>query len=221
MEPRRPIITTSHAAVCALCGRRLLPGERPLELVERGEPRTVCELCADRASALGWQPPGQATLAAPQPRASRPRLRLPTVRRPAPRRRPSIEAPQPPPPATVNGSTPPLEEPPTAERPLPGVEAAIAVFNQTEGLARLVSVARSLGEPTVTVTPLDHRGQRFGITAVWELCWYRYAVDLAGGELAAHLLDTGSEPTELAPEELVGNCQLDPRRGLILQSGTG
>jgi len=114
---------------------------------------------------------------------------------------------------------PPAEELPTEERALPAAEAALALFNQSEGVARLKAVARSLGEPVITLFPLAGADGAFGLTAAWEICWYRYRIDLAAGSLEAELLAWGEDPEQLPAAELVGNCRLDPRRGVVLAGG--
>lgn len=46
---------------CAVCGRGLLPGERPATYVTReGSEALVCELCKPRAEAAGWMRPEEA-----------------------------------------------------------------------------------------------------------------------------------------------------------------
>jgi len=46
---------------CQVCGRRLLPGERPTSYVTRdGAQAVVCELCKPRAEAAGWLLPEEA-----------------------------------------------------------------------------------------------------------------------------------------------------------------
>lgn len=43
---------------CDVCGRTLLRGERAHPYLERGDRRTVCELCTTRAEHEGWLPEG-------------------------------------------------------------------------------------------------------------------------------------------------------------------
>jgi hypothetical protein len=43
---------------CDVCGRTLLRGERAHPYLERGDQRTVCELCTARAENEGWLPEG-------------------------------------------------------------------------------------------------------------------------------------------------------------------
>src|ERR1700722_14122945 len=50
----RTIVTFHPDVACDLCGRRLLRGERPDVFLSGGQRRTVCELCAPRATHEGW-----------------------------------------------------------------------------------------------------------------------------------------------------------------------
>ena len=50
----RMIVTSQPDVACDVCGRRLLRGEQPDVFLASGRRRTVCELCAPRASAEGW-----------------------------------------------------------------------------------------------------------------------------------------------------------------------
>jgi hypothetical protein len=50
----RMIVTSQPDVPCDVCGRRLLRGERPDVFLAGGRRRTVCELCAPRASDEGW-----------------------------------------------------------------------------------------------------------------------------------------------------------------------
>ncbi len=66
---------------------------------------------------------------------------------------------------------------------------ALDVFNAGEHPRRVAGVARSLGAPSVSVRPLAESGGAIAIVVAWELCWYRYEVDLsdeaAGASVAA------------------------------------
>ena len=52
---------TATESSCQVCGRGLLPGERPTRYLTRdGAEATVCELCRPRAEAAGWLLPEEA-----------------------------------------------------------------------------------------------------------------------------------------------------------------
>jgi len=48
------IVTSQPDVPCDVCGRRLLRGEQPDVFLASGRRRTVCELCAPRATHEGW-----------------------------------------------------------------------------------------------------------------------------------------------------------------------
>jgi len=50
----RMIVTSQPDVACDVCERRLLRGEQPDVFLAGGRRRTVCELCAPRASHEGW-----------------------------------------------------------------------------------------------------------------------------------------------------------------------
>jgi len=50
----RMIVTSQPDIACDVCGRRLLRGEQPDVFLAGGQRRTVCELCAPRATHEGW-----------------------------------------------------------------------------------------------------------------------------------------------------------------------
>lgn len=74
---------------------------------------------------------------------------------------------------------------------------AIEVFNAGEHPRRVAGVARSLGAPEVTVRVLEDSGSKVAIVVAWELCWYRYEVDLGDEAAGAMLVAQGMELEEL------------------------
>ncbi len=108
----------------------------------------------------------------------------------------------------------PAVEAPEAERADAGVSRALAVFNAGEHPRRVAGVTRSLGAPSVRATPLT--GATVAIVVAWELCWYRYEVDLGDEAQGARLAAEGMELGELTPEELLANAAADERGELAL-----
>src|SRR5262249_30898848 len=53
------------------------------------------------------------------------------------------------------------------------VEAA-ALFNSSDGLRTIEGIARSLGEPRVSVVALSGPNPDVVLTFVWEISWYQY-----------------------------------------------
>ncbi len=89
------------------------------------------------------------------------------------------------------------------------VDLAIDVFNLSEYPRRLAGVARSLGAPVVNVRSAEHLESVVLVVVAWELCWYRYEVDLSEATATTRLLAQGTELEELTREERVGNAVAD------------
>ena len=114
-------------------------------------------------------------------------------------------------------------EPELARRPMPeglekpdlavavppgrdGAEHAIEVFNASEHPRRVSGVARSLGAPSVNVRPDPDVEDLLSIVIAWELCWYRYEVQLYDGDAAVRVIAHGTELGELADEDRLVNA---------------
>lgn len=95
-------------------------------------------------------------------------------------------------------------------------ETALSHFNASEAAARVAGIARSLGEPEVTVRALDLDAQRVSIVVAWELCWYRYEVDMGAEAPLVTLSGDGMELDELPAEDRAGNARADERGELSL-----
>jgi hypothetical protein len=95
-----------------------------------------------------------------------------------------------------------------------GVERALEVFNAGEHPRRLAGVARALGAPTVRATRLE--SANVAVVVAWELCWYRYEIDLADEAQGAWLAAEGMELAELPGEDRVANAVADERGELSL-----
>ena len=96
------------------------------------------------------------------------------------------------------------------------VERALDVFNASEYPRRVAGVARSLGAPEVSVRSAEHLSSVVRIVVAWELCWYRYEVDLSDGLAEVRVLDQGTELSELAREERLANALADDAGALTL-----
>jgi hypothetical protein len=233
----RTIVTSQPEVACAVCARRLLRGEHSEIFLAGGRRCNVCELCAPRAIHEGWKrevehdPLSHAPL---RPRRGRSLIgRLLKAPGPADGAGDARFLPG----ERDHGGAEPydfLGGAPDGGRssgrsaasparratpaPAPGREAlelAIDIFNRGEYPRRLAGVARSLGVPEVSIHQADPRSSVVGIVVAWELCWYRYAVDLEG-EAEARTLAQGTALEELAPEERVANGVIDERGALSL-----
>jgi hypothetical protein len=94
------------------------------------------------------------------------------------------------------------------------VARALEVFNAGEQPRRVAGVARSLGAPAVTVRPLEESGGTVAIVIAWELCWYRYEVDLGDEAAGSQLVAQGMELDELPDEDRLANAAADERGAL-------
>ncbi|MBV9716077.1 MAG: hypothetical protein JOZ64_11930 [Solirubrobacterales bacterium] len=91
------------------------------------------------------------------------------------------------------------------------IAVAIEIFNRSEHQRAAAGVARSLGPPAVSVRPAAVRPSLVNVVLAWELCWYRYAIDLADAAPSVRLDAQGYELSELAAEERQANALYDER----------
>jgi len=256
----RSIVTSQPDVACDVCERRLLRGEQPDVFLADGQRRTVCELCAPRATHEGWlREADPHSVSLPPSRARRGRnlfdrlrqLREPIEDRPAPEPTAGSSAGAAPAIGVYALRTDALSEEPydfldglpgVAEGLLPGpaengsgarspdgwvgqpvltggdlkVEQALEMFNAGEHPRRVAGVARSLGAPGVSVRPVDEAGSVVAIVVAWELCWYRYEVDLGDEAAGARVVAQGTELGELAEEDQLANGAADELGALSL-----
>jgi hypothetical protein len=95
------------------------------------------------------------------------------------------------------------------------IERALEVFNAGEHPRRVAGVARSLGKPGVTVRPAAGSGSVIVIVVAWELCWYRYEVDLGDEAAGALVTAQGMELSELAEEDRLVNATAGEHGALL------
>jgi hypothetical protein len=229
------VSTADVPTACDVCGRTLLRGEHAHSYLDGGTRRDVCELCTSRALQEGWIREGTV----PEyddggSSADRRRSLLGRLRR---RREPSDPAPEVAEPydtenhrrtAPATPATPPRPSPrirePRHVRAIPSsaqhkVSYAIEAFNASEHPRTLAGVARSLGPPIVTVRPVADRPSLVDIVAAWELCWYRYEIDLADEDhTGVRVAAQGDELSELDDTELSANAVCDERGALVLDA---
>jgi hypothetical protein len=98
------------------------------------------------------------------------------------------------------------------------IASTVDLFNYSEHPRTVAGVARSLGAPTVSVAESLARSSMMHVVVSWELCWYRYEVDLGEERPTVRVADQGYELDELSPEELVANAAADDRGALLLSS---
>ncbi|HEV3045729.1 MAG TPA: hypothetical protein VGY13_00070 [Solirubrobacteraceae bacterium] len=93
---------------------------------------------------------------------------------------------------------------------------ALEVFNASPFPRRVAGVIRSLGAPLVNVRSAEHLASVVRIVVAWELCWYRYEVDLSELEAVAEVIAQGSELAELPREDRVPNASAADGGSLVL-----
>jgi hypothetical protein len=188
--------TAAAVLTCAICERTLLVGERPIRYAPdgRGEFVDVCSLCQDLAAEQGWVKEGSPT--------------TPTVAEERPRRRLSLGAifdPR----RTVPEETPLAPEPilrRLSERERAMVEAA-ELFNASPYRRTVGGIAKSLGEPHVSVVPLSGVNTEVVVTVAWDISWYQYRV-LFDSAQPVRLAERGHEVRELEPSFREWNARI-------------
>ncbi|TMK99618.1 MAG: hypothetical protein E6G34_03570 [Actinobacteria bacterium] len=217
----RTIVTSQPDVACDVCERRLLRGEQPELFLAAGQPRTVCDLCVPRAVHNGWLRESEQPLpapAAPRPRRGRSLFeRLRAAARPGEEVRPAraeaahgtaelepydfLSAGE----ATDAAGTAADEQ--GAEEPNV-TRLAVELFNAGEHPRRIAGLMRSLGDPTVSVLPVDGVDGLVSVVVAWELCWYRYRIDVDDPGAGIEVVQ-GTELAELSREECVANAVAD------------
>lgn len=237
MATRDIRVSTTHTT-CDVCGRNLLRGEHAERYIAGGERYWVCDLCVARALQDGWvregtmppHEPGEEDREGRRSLLRGLRARLGGLRNDDPwfdaeddrdfgypvykaeRERPAapLRAPE------------PSREPrhvhavPTSREQK--VSSAVRAFNGSEHTRTIAGVARSLGPPTVTVRPSELETSVVRVVAAWELCWYRYEIDLADELPNVRVAAQGAELDELEPTELETNASADEDGALALRT---
>jgi hypothetical protein len=235
----RTIVTSQPDVACDVCERRLLRGEQPDVFVAAGRRLVVCELCAPRAAHEGWMRESDSpAISLPPTRPRRGRSLLDRLR-PAPRedalaartrRRASAAAASDGLPFDVeageagaaaedrDGFVLDAEAEPVPAAPASYPEQALAAFNASEFPRRVAGVARSLGPPEVSVRSAEHLASVVVVVVAWELCWYRYEVDLSDGIASTRVLEQGTELSELPHDDRLANAQAGADGTLLLSA---
>jgi hypothetical protein len=231
----RDIRTSTAYAACDVCGRTLLRGERAETYLHGGERHSVCELCKSRALHEGWVKEGTVpSYGDGDSRSDRRRSLLSRLR--ARRDALSVDADdgdapeqrrEPPAPRPVRAGSPRIalpsrrreRDPDRVREPRhvravptsPGQKTASAIdlFNGSEHTRTVAGVARSLGLPEVAVLPSSASPSLVNLTVSWELCWYRYEIDLSEEVPSVRVAGQGYELDELNADERRPNAVSD------------
>jgi hypothetical protein len=196
------ITRQAQARACAICERTLLMGERATRFSPDGgsEFVDVCPLCVDTALEHGWIKEGAPTT----PTVAEGRRR---------RRRPLL---------SLLGGRPRSGEPVVSEpilRRLSDEELAVVeaadVFNGSPYRRTVEGIAKSLGEPRVSIVGLSGVIQELVITVAWDISWYQYRVSLDSPQ-PVRLEQRGHDPDEeLEPSFTDWNAHLDETGRII------
>jgi hypothetical protein len=213
---------------CAVCGRTLLQGETPEVYLVNGARRDVCELCTVRANHQGWIRESAGPQLGHRPREDRrpllERLRARRERRAARDVAPASEAEAAVPEHELAEALPEVPREPRHVHAVPTSDdlkssRALELFNASEHPRTVAGVARSLGAPEVSVRPSGAEASQVEVVVAWELCWYRYEVDLAAeGTTGVRLSGQGYELGELDPHDRAANGAADDH-GLLALAG--
>ena len=197
---------------CQVCGRRLLPGERPtLYLTRDGAEASVCELCRPRAEAAGWLLPHEAEArggVGRERRRSRGQMlggllsRLPASvngeSQPEPAAGEEREV------ARTRGRRPAHPRPapePRIERAAPSTDGGTSVadallsFNASNHRRTVAGLTRTLGPPRATALAVQASNGKPGarLTVAWELTWYQWEV--SAGPQGTEVRESGKGET--------------------------
>lgn len=199
---------------CDVCGRTLLIGERAEPFLGGGERRAVCDLCVARALHQGWVREGAAPTdpqEAGRSSAGRSlvaRLHAQRALRSSPPSADTGERDPSPPPGTQSREWAPkprhVHAVPLSDEQK--IALAVELFNRCEHRRTISGVSRSLGLPDVSVRPVSPGASLMRLVVAWELCWYRYEVDLSDDHLTVRLGDQGYELDELNEAERIPNA---------------
>jgi hypothetical protein len=96
------------------------------------------------------------------------------------------------------------------------ISSAVDLFNASEHPRTVAGIGRSLGLPEVSVLPATGATSAVWVVIAWELCWYRYEVDLSDEVPSVRVSGQGYELDELGPEERQPNAIADDRGMLSL-----
>jgi hypothetical protein len=189
------ITRVSVERACSICERTLLMGERSVRFSPNGgeDYVDVCPLCQDTAIENGWIKEGSPTTPTIPTERRRTRFSLSGLLGLGPR---SAGAPV--------AAEPILRR--LSEPELAIVEAA-DLFNASQYRRTIGGIAKSLGEPRVSIVPLSGVNPDVVVTVAWEISWYQYRVTPDSGQ-PVRLAERGHDPDELEGTFVEWNAHL-------------
>ena len=193
--------------VCAVCERTLLMGEQTLRYSPDGhEFVDVCTLCSEIALDHGWVREGHAVSPALQqvPRRRRQKTLWQALLG-----------------AREEEAEPVVSEPilrRLSDEELTLVEAA-DLFNQSDFRRTVAGVAKSLGEPKVSIVPLPGVNAETVLTFAWDITWYQYRVTPDAAQ-PVRIADRGHDVAEIEPAYAHWNARFDESDRLVPELAT-
>ena len=185
---------------CAICERTLLVGERSVRYSPNGEDFVdVCPLCVEIAVDHGWLKEGSPTTPVV---ADRRRKRLGALGSLFESRKQPVDR---------------VVDEPILRRlsePEKAMVEASELFNASAFRRTVAGIAKSLGEPRVSVVPLSGPNAEVVITVAWDISWYQYRVTPESGQ-PVRLAERGHEPRELEVMFTSWNAKLTPDGRLV------
>ena len=187
---------------CAVCERTLLMGEHMLRFSPDGhEFVDVCPLCSETALDHGWVREGHAVSRALQqhPRRRRQKTLWQTLLG-----------------ARDEEAEPVLTDPilrRLSDDELALVEAA-DLFNQSTFRRTVAGVAKSLGQPRVSIVPLPGVNAETVLTFAWDITWYQYRVTPEAAQ-PVRIADRGHDTAEVEETFAHWNASFDDSDRLV------
>jgi hypothetical protein len=196
-------VTKSNVTrVCAICERTLLMGEHTVRFSPDGhEFVDVCPLCSEVALDHGWVREGHAVSPALQQHTRR-------------RRQKTLWQ-------SLLGAREEQAEPVVTEpvlRRLSNEELAFVeaadLFNQSSFRHTVAGVARSLGQPKVSIVPLPGVNAETVLTFAWDITWYQYRVTPDAAQ-PVRIADRGHDIAEVEDTYAQWNARFDESDRLV------
>jgi len=180
------VIKTTATRTCVICERTLLQGEHALRYSPDGTSFVdVCPLCTEAALDHGWVREGVSI--------------SPMLQQPVRRRRQRSLWQQ------LLGAREEEPEPVVSDpilRRLGDDEIALVeaaeLFNATQFRRTIAGVARALGDPQASITPLSGVHSEMVLTFAWDISWYQYRVSLESSQ-PVRVAERGQDIADLDP----------------------
>jgi hypothetical protein len=196
-----------EAKRCAVCERTLLLGEQAIRFAPDGvdEFVDVCPLCQEVALDHGWVREGSPIGPAIRHSRRRRSLSLGAI----------FGAPRRPAPETIVAE-PILRRLSSREQ---AIVEATALFNSSDAVRTVEAIARSLGDPNVSVVVLSGPSADVVLTFAWDISWYQYRINRDSPQ-PVRLAERGLEPSELDEKFRSWNARLEHGIGVLLDIQT-